>query len=192
MMLRGLLLAVSIGLAALAPGPARSESAPTWTGDVPIRQVPLPSLQRRYPVTYNAASLQAAYSNPKPWDSRAASVEGTVLSVVFNQRQQPSIELALSTAPETTIWAPFPLIEQDQNMDAFLKVGAKLRIVGWLGETSKLPRDVRLDLPRQRPLTLIAICLVIVRNSNFVFDGNYAEDCEAWQKGFMPPDRASK
>jgi len=191
MVFRGL-LAISIGLAVLAPVPAWSEPASTWTGEVPIRQVPLPSLQRRYPVKYDAASIQSAYSNPKQWDSRAASVEGTVLSVAFNQRQQPSIELALSTAPETTIWAPFPLIDQDQKMDPFLRVGARLRILGWLGETSRLPRDVRLDLPRQNPLTLIAICIVIVRNTNFVFDGNYAEYCEAWQKGFMPPDRTSK
>lgn len=191
MVFRGLLTFL-IGLAAVAPGPACSEPAPTWSGEVPIREMPLPSLGRRYPVTYDAASIQSAYSKPKQWDSRAASVEGTVLSVAFNQRQQPSIELALSSAPETTIWAPFPLIEQDQKMDPFLTVGTKLRILGWLGETSRLTRDVRLDLPRQHPLTLVAICLVIVRNSNFVFDGNYAENCEAWQKGFMPPDRARK
>jgi hypothetical protein len=39
-------------------------------------------------------------------------------------------------------------------------------------------------------MTLLPICLVKVRNSDAAFDSKYVEYCEAWQKGYMPPNFA--
>jgi hypothetical protein len=64
-----------------------------------------------YPVTADAASIVEAYAKPMQWDGRAVALEGTVNSVIFNSRGQPSIELELARAGDTTIWATWPLTE---------------------------------------------------------------------------------
>lgn len=156
---------------------------------VPLGNIPLPSPEKRYPVKNNQISIKEAYSKSAQWEGRAVSVEGTVKSIESNARGQPSIELALGIAGDTTIWATWPLANTD-GMDAFLRVGEKLRVFGWMRDTVAWSRVTHLDLPRQNPMTLLPICLVKVRNSDAVFDSKYVEYCEAWQKGLMPPNMA--
>jgi hypothetical protein len=153
---------------------------------VPLGKIPLPSPEKRYPVKNDQISIKEAYSNSERWEGRAVSIEGMVKSIETNARGQPSIELAVGG---TTIWATWPLVKTN-GMDTFLSVGEKLRVFGWMRDTIAWSRVTHLDLPRQNPMTLLPICLVRVRNSDAVFDSKYAEYCEAWQKGFMPPDMA--
>jgi hypothetical protein len=161
-----------------------------WAADaVPLRDISLPAAEKRYPVKNDSNSIKAAYSQPAQWEGRAVAVEGTVRSTDTDARGHPSIELALETIGDTTIWATWPLTNTT-GMDSFLRVGEKLRVLGWVRDSVAWSQLTHLDLPRQNPLTLLPICLVKVRNSDAVFDGKYAEYCDAWQKGYMPPDLA--
>ena len=154
---------------------------------VPLANIPPPSPEKRYPVKNDQISIKEAYSKPAHWEGRAVSVEGTVKSIETNARGQPSIELALGIVGDTTIWATWPLTNTN-GMAPFLRIGEKLRALGWIRDTVAWTRVTHLDLPRQNSMTLLPICLVKVRNSDAVFDSKYAEYCEAWQKGFMPPN----
>lgn len=156
---------------------------------VPLGNIPLPSPEKRYPVKNDQISIKEAYSESAQWEGRAVSVEGTVKAIETNARGQPSIELAVGIAGDTTVWATWPLVNTN-NLGSFLRVGERLRVFGWMRDTVAWSKVTRLDLPRQNPMTLLPICLVKVRNSDAVFDGKYAEYCEAWQKGFMPPNMA--
>ena len=156
---------------------------------VPLGNIPLPPPEKRYPVKNDQISLKEAYSKSAQWEGRAVSVEGTVKSIETNARGQPSIELAVGSVGDTTIWATWPLVNTN-GMDSFLRGGERLRVFGWMRDSVAWSRVTHLDLPRQNPMTLLPICIVKVRNSDAVFDSKYAEYCEAWQKGFMPPNMA--
>jgi hypothetical protein len=155
----------------------------------PLRDIPLPPPQKRYPIRNDPISIKEAYSKSEQWEGRAVAVEGAVKSVETNARGQPSIELVLGSIGDTTIWATWPLMNTN-GMDSFLRVGEKLRVLGWMRDTTTWSKVTHLDLPRQNPMTLLSICLVKVRNSDAVFDSKYVEYCEAWRKGYMPPDMA--
>jgi hypothetical protein len=155
---------------------------------VPLDNIPLPSPEKRYPVKNDQISIKEAYSKSTQWDGRAVSVEGTVKSIETDFRGHPNIELAVGVVGDTTIWATWPLTNTNGMASLFLRVGEKLRVLGWMRDTVAWSKMTHLDLPRQNPMTLLPICLVKVRNSDAVFDSKYAEYCEAWQKGFMPPD----
>jgi hypothetical protein len=154
---------------------------------VPLGNLPLPSPEMRYPVKTSPASIKDAYSRSAQWEGRVVAIEGAVKSIETNARGQPSIELAMGSMGETTIWATWPLVNTS-GMDSFLRIGEKLRALGWMRDTVAWSRVTHLDLPRQNPMTLLPICLVKVRNSDAVFDNKYVEYCEAWRKGYMPPD----
>jgi hypothetical protein len=153
---------------------------------VPLGNIPLPPPEKRYPVKNDQVSIKEAYSKSQR-EGSAASIEGTVKSIEYSPRGQPSIELALGS--DTSIWATWPLANT-KGMGNFLLVGERLRVLGWLRDSVAWSKVTRLDLPRQNPMTLLPICLVKVRNSDAVFDSKYLEYCEAWQKGYMPPDMA--
>jgi hypothetical protein len=152
---------------------------------IPLGDIPLPSPEKRYPVKNDQISIKEAYSKSAQWEGGAVSVDGTVKSIETNTRGQPSIELGI--AGDTTIWATWPLANIN-GMASFLRVGERLRVLGWMRDSFAWSRVTHLDLPRQNPMTLLPICLVKVRNSDTVFDSKYAEYCEAWQKGSMPPN----
>ncbi len=163
---------------------------PGLAGDaVPLRDIPLPAPEKRYPVKNDSASIKAAYLQSAQWDGRAVAVEGVVKSIETDARGHPSIELVLAIVGNTTIWATWPLTNTI-GMDAFLRVGEKLRVLGWLRDSIAWSKVTHLDLPRQNPMTLLPICLVKVQNSDAAFDSKYVEYCEAWRKGYMPPDLA--
>jgi hypothetical protein len=156
---------------------------------LPLSSIPLPSPERRYPVKNDQISIKEAYSNSAQWEGRAVSVDGTVGSIETNARGQPSIELVIGSVGNTTIWATWPLTNTN-GMDPFLRIGERLRVLGWMRESVAWSKVTHLDLPRQNPMTLLPICLVKVRNSDAAFDNKYVEYCEAWQKGYMPPNIA--
>lgn len=154
---------------------------------IPLGNIPRPSPEKRYPVKNDPASIKQAYSKSAQSDGRSVSIEGAVKSIEFSRRGQPSIELALGN--DTTIWATWPLANTN-GMEPFLRVGERLRVLGWLRDSVAWSKVTQLDLPRQNQMTLLPICLVKVRNSDAVYDSKYAEYCGAWQKGYMPPDMA--
>lgn len=150
---------------------------------VPLDKIPLPPPASQYPVKNDWLSIKEAYARSASWEGRAVSVEGTIKSIESNARGQPSIELAIDV--NTTVWATWPI---PHGMNNFLSVGERLRVLGWLRDSAAWATVTKLDLPRQNPMTLLPICLVKVRNSDAVFDSKYAEYCDAWQKGYMPPN----
>jgi hypothetical protein len=184
---RSLCHIASIAFVVLWPVQVLAES--TWIGPVPLRDIPMPPPQQRYPVKNPPASIEQAYSHAAEWEGHAVAVEGNIKSIEIDNRGHPSIELALVPDGVTTIWATWPLTN-NKGMDSFLRVGERLRALGWIRDSVAWARVTRLDLPRQNSMTLLPICLVKVRNSDAVFDSKYAEYCDAWQKGFMPPDMA--
>jgi hypothetical protein len=149
---------------------------------LPLSSIPLPSPEKRYPVKNDHSSIKEAYSNSAEWEGRAVSVDGTIRSIETNARGQPSIELAVGSVSDTTIWATWPLANTN-GMDPFLRVGERLRVLGWMRDSVAWARVTHLDLPRQNSMTLLPICLVKVRSSDSVFDSKYVEYCEAWRKG---------
>jgi hypothetical protein len=153
----------------------------------PLGDISLPPPEKRYPLKNDPISIKEAYSKSDQWEGRAIAVEGAVKSIQTNARGQPSIELALGSIGDTTIWATWPLANTN-GMESFLRVGEKLRVLGWMRDTVAWSKVTHLDLPRQNPMTLLPICLVKVRNSDAIFDSKYVEYCEAWRKGYMPPD----
>lgn len=183
---RSLCHIASIALVVLLPFKVLAES--TWTGSVPLRDIPMPPPQQRYPAKNGSVSIKEAYSHPAEWEGHAVAVEGAVRSIETDAQGRPNIELVLG-ADETTIWATWPLTNTT-GMDSFLRVGEKLRVLGWVRDSVAWAKVTHLDLPRQNPMTLLPICLVKVRNSDAVFDSKYVDYCDAWQKGYMPPDMA--
>ena len=153
---------------------------------IPLGRVPLPSPAKRYPVKNDQASIKEAHLKMLR-DGAAASIEGSVKSIEYSTKGQPAIELDLGG--DTRIWATWPLANTN-GMATFLRVGERLRMLGWLRDSAAWSKVTRLDLPRQNPMTLLPICLVKVHNSDAIFDSKYVEYCEAWQKGYMPPDLA--
>jgi hypothetical protein len=180
----GFLLAHCVAFLFVAFFPFQLWAQSTWRGQVPLRDVPLPAVKDRYPVKNGSNSIQEAYSKIAEWEGHAVSVEGLVKSIVMNPRRQPSIELSMGG---TTIWATWPLVA-DKNFESTVYIGERFRILGWVRSTSAWSKFTGLNLPRQNPLTLLPICLVKVRNSDAIFDGKYVEYCEAWRKGYMPPN----
>jgi hypothetical protein len=176
----------SIAIVVLLPLRVLAES--TWIGSVPLRDIPMPPPQQRYPAKNGSISIKEAYSHPAEWEGRAVAVEGAVRSIETDAGGHPNIELVLE-ADETTIWAIWPLTNT-HGMDSFARVGERLRVLGWVRDSIAWAKVTHLDLPRQNPMTLLPICLVKVRNSDAVLDSEYVEYCDAWQKGFMPPDMA--
>jgi hypothetical protein len=152
---------------------------------VPLANIPLPPPANRYPVKNDQKSIKEAYAKSEQWDGRAVSVDGVIKSIETDVRGRPSVELAVGA--DTTVWATWP---QPQGMDKFLSIGERLRVLGWLRDSAAWATVTKLDLPRQNPMTLLPICLVKVRNSNAAFDRKYAEYCEAWERGYMPPNMA--
>ena len=173
----------------LALWPAQGLTETAWNGPIPLRDIPMPPAQQRYPAKNTSTSIKGAYSHAAEWDGRAVAVEANVKSIEIDNRGHPSIELALVPNGATTIWATWPLTN-NKGMDSFLRVGERLRALGWVRDSIEWARVTHLDLPRQNPLTLLPICLVKVHNSDAVLDSKYLEYCDAWQKGFMPPDMA--
>jgi hypothetical protein len=164
--------------------------APVLAQDLFPLGLPLPPPAKRYPVKNDPVSIKEAYSKSAEWEGRAVSVEGAVKSIETNARGQPSIELAMGSTGDTTIWATWPLINKHNGMDSFLRVGERLRVLGWIQDTAAWSKVTHLDLPRQNPMTLAPICLIKVRNSDAVFDDKYVKYCEAWLRGTMPPNMA--
>ena len=152
-----------------------------------MRDIPLPPPEKRYPIKNDPSSIKDAYSQSAQWEGRAVAVEGTVRSTETDARGHPSIELVLGAVGNTTIWVTWPLTNTT-GMDSFLRVGEKLRVLGWVRDSIAWSKVTHLDLPRQNPMTLLPICLVKVRNSDAVLDNKYVEYCDAWQRGIMPPD----
>jgi hypothetical protein len=163
-----------------------AESA--WNGPVPLRDIPMPPPQQRYPAK-NTSTVKEAYSHTAEWEGRAVAMEGTIKSIEVDDRGHPSIELLLAQDGAMTIWATWPLTNT-KGMDSFLRVGERLRVLGWLRDSVAWAKVTHLGLPRQNPMTLLPICLVKVHNSDALFDSKYLEFCDAWQKGFMPPNMA--
>jgi hypothetical protein len=165
--------------------PLHGLAGSTWNGPVPLREIPMPPPQQRYPAK-NTSMVKEAYSHAAEWEGRAVGVEGNVKSIEIDGRGRPSIELVLAHDGATTIWATWPLT----NSTSFLRLGERIRVLGWLRDSTGWAKVTHLDLPRQNPMTLLPICLVKVHNSDALLDSNYFEYCDAWQKGFMPPDMA--
>jgi len=152
----------------------------------PLRDMPVPPPEKRYPVKYDEQSLKEAYSKPGQWEGRAISIAGTVRSVKRNAWGQPAIEIVVGN---TTLWATWPLVEPT-DMRGLLKVGTELRALGWMRESVEWAKITNLNLPRQNSLTLVPISLIRMREFGAVCDRKYLEYCQAWAKGLMPENLA--
>jgi len=126
-----------------------AESA--WNGPVPLRDIPMPPPQQRYPAK-NTSTVKEAYSHTAEWEGRAVAMEGTIKSIEVDDRGHPSIELLLAQDGAMTIWATWPLTNT-KGMDSFLRVGERLRVLGWLRDSVAWAKVTHLGLPRQNPMT---------------------------------------
>lgn len=157
-------------------------------GGVSAKDLPLPPPEAQYPVWNEAASVRESYKDPAGSDGRAVAVEGKVASVLFNERGQPSIELILGGEGEdTNLWATWALPNSNYP---FLVPGQTLRMFGFLRETTEWSKVTRAQLPRQNVLTLLPLCMAIIPGPGAVYDGKYADYCEAWRRGYRVPNMA--
>lgn len=152
--------------------------------EVPLSDIPMPPPEQRFPVWTSSLAISEAYAHVPQWEGRWVAVEGTVKSVQYTKSGQPSIELSFSKLGKTTLWAMWAPADTG-NMGPFLQVGQTLRAGGWLKATAPWAKAVGVSLPRQNPMTMVAVCLVIPSNS--IFDSDYSDACSAWQKGVTPP-----
>ena len=177
--------AILFVLASIGLPMALAHAESNWAGATPLRDLPLPPLEQRFPVNNHAESIQDSYVNPQQWDGHSISLEGTIKSVTFNAKSQPSFELTLNDKADVSVWVVFP---QPVKPGSFLKVGERLRLLGWMHNASDWAKAVGVTVPTQHPLVLLSICLVKVPSFSGAFDSKYLEYCAAWQKGYMPPD----
>jgi len=154
-------------------------------GGIPPKDLPLPPLEAQHPVWNDAASVREAYKDPARWDGGAVAVEGKIVSILFNERGQPNIELILGREGEdTNLWATWALPNSNYP---FLVPGQTLRMFGFFRETREWSKVTRAQLPRQNALTLLPLCMAIIPGPGAVYDGKYADFCEAWRRGYRVP-----
>jgi hypothetical protein len=153
--------------------------------EIPLSQIPMPPAEQRFPVRTSSLAIAEAYSHIPQWEGRWVSVEGTVKAVVYTSAGQPSVELSFSKLGKMTLWTMWAPADAG-NMGPFLQVGQTLRVGGWMKATAAWAKAVHVDLPRQNPMTMVAVCVVIP--SNAIFDSDYVEACEAWRKDVTPPN----
>lgn len=70
-------------------------AASNWTGTTPLKDIPLPSVEKRYIINYDVKSIQDAYANPNQREGHSLAIEGKIVSVINSPKGQPNIELSL-------------------------------------------------------------------------------------------------
>ena len=62
-----------------------------------------------------------------------------------------------------------------------------VRIAGWLMDSAAWSKRVGVELPRQKPMTMLAICLVKPESLEAVYDKKFTSFCDAWERAYVPP-----
>lgn len=145
---------------------------------IPLRDVPMPPVEARFPVTYDAAAISRAYADPDVADGENAAVEGEVVSVKNLGHGLPAV--VLRVAPHINI-VVLPSVRIEHG--GFLQSGTRLRAMGYLRKTQDMVSLVGEEAGSNNPLSLMSLCIVQPKSLDGVFDQKYIELCAAWQKG---------